>query len=236
MAPENSPQLILSKRDFNRRVRADKAFREQIAGFSSFSLTHAHSCLTEGGFSVLPFSPTNNGLCLYAEIQPSVYRQVFGKKNKVYLDSALKERLGDNRAAYGLDGAVIEYFMNQPNAPDDFRNLPAGLVNWMNMAMRDLRENGISLAQIVSGEYRAKAYFETIEDFENTVIDLSPRGGIQAIYGDTENLTEFLKGEVVEEVDDCAVCIQSPIPTRLVMALIPLGKYEEEALLNPELH
>lgn len=61
---------------------------------------------------------------------------------------------------------------------------------------------------------------------------MQQRGGVQAVYGGRNEFIKFLKDTGACGVDDCAVSIPVSIPARLVIAVVPLGRYEEEVLLG----
>lgn len=231
-------QLVLYPVEFNEKVANDPVFRNSIAGFSCISLSHVLNGYQRSRFSVPRFSENR---FVYIDLCPDVYRQVFNEESRVFGQEDKLEEVLDvmsSNRTYGEWGATIDFLLRQPGAPRSVLHLidwevPTYLHNRMSMSPSDfevfMKSRSFTMEK---AEKVIKRMFPENEQLSQVLVGLKRRKGVQIVYGEKKELIEFLKKNDPISVDGCAVELQRKIPARLVKAIIPLGEYEQQVLLN----
>lgn len=231
-------QLVVSRREFDKRIKADPDLKANIAGFSAISLYHTKKGLNEEGYSAPLFSEAEGIESLYCDLHPQVFREVFGEKANGY--RSFIPLMKNNRVSYGQAAVMIEYVMTQPYAPKSYMEISytVEVINklkqrFYSFTRLSLLENNVSLTDGLTSadEEDVLKLFPSREDLINTLVDTRNRGGVQVFYGNKEKFSDFLKDNDAEPTDDCSAILFTPIPTSLVIAVVPLGAYEEQELL-----
>lgn len=232
---KNKEQYVLGITEFDTKIRSDPTFRESIAGFSCMSLSHLKKGRRKRGFSVPLFSENR---FVYIDLHRDVYREVFKAEpqNLPTQDNELTELLYliDSNRGYAKAAGMKEFLSQQPRVQ-----------RWRHIARWELGEYLGKKTQYFNnyyfwyeGQYSSKGeelaarLFPDDKTLADAIIEIRKRNGIQVVYGDKDILVEFLKRNNPIPADECAVKLTKKIPASIVLAVVPLGQYEEDELLN----
>lgn len=238
MAKENIPP-ILSVQEFDRSIKKDPNLENQIAGFSSVSVSHIQKGILQNNFEIQPWGIEQR--YVRVSLNSHTTRALGVETNP----NSFLEKLTANRE-HGLYWAGAEAYQTiSPQATEeDLMELTgyipfAELVNNFTKKFRSY-SNFIKEFQNYSGDPFALShltesidrFFYKFSDFDNLLSDVRRnRRGVQVIYGPTDQFLEFIneKGYTLD-YEDGAIDIPSAIPADLVQVLIPLGRHEENIL------
>lgn len=84
-------------------------------------------------------------------------------------------------------------------------------------------------AEILDRIYKIIPNKEALAD---ALIALRRRSGVQVFFGDKKQFVDSLKQNKAKSEDDYAASVYSSVPTRLVLAVVPLGDYEQKKLMG----
>lgn len=237
-------QLVIPVADFDNRLKTDLELRGKIAGFSSVALYHIARGIIGKGYSLPAFSKDYFGRPIaYIGLHPDVYREVFGEDSPY---DNFEDIMVENRI-YGMGGAVVEYIMGQPYVPrkSNIASLTSGISDLIAMMVdktRLMRESELRNKKLPtffgSPERDAETLHQIYKIIPNkeALVDaltaLRERSGVQIIFGYKEQFVDFLKRFKAKPEDDCAASVHTAVPAHLVLAVVPLGKYEREKLMG----
>lgn len=226
---------VFSPDAFDLKIILDRKFRSQITGCSTFSLTQATSDLSPRSISIRPYYPDDS---VRIELDGEVHEQVFGRQEQEGL-----EYIYNNRNKFGRYWAAVE-LAREFNVPDslmfpEHEYLSHEFIRVFEETERlgrreDIKNAAQSFIERSIGErksdfLRAFGDWEALTDF---LIKLKERGGVQVVYGGgyKSAFIDFIRGQKHKSVDDRGVEIYSSIPNRFILAVVPLGKYEQRQI------
>ncbi len=229
----------MSPTDFDKRLETDQTLKDSIGGFSSISLYHVRKGWQRWGYSVPIFG--SDGESSYCDLDPEIYKEVFNKEPN--WDYDMKETMRYNRSSYGEYGAVMDFLLRQPRTPGSKTSFSRsfirywGVIDYLsNVAwytdeklaswLEDSYDHHKKASEIVS------RMFPSYEDLELAISEVRKRQGVQMVYGDKDEFITFLQRNNAKPIDDCSAKFKVRIPSHLVLAVIPLGKYEQHELLG----
>lgn len=237
-------QTILTRKEFDRRFREDPSLREDTAGFSTISFYHIRKGVTPKGISVPLFS-NHYGGCINCDLNPEVYRAVFGEEPVGWTGETDFEHLLLQNRDFGITGAIKEYFLTKSDLTDKDQTFD-DVRQILELGINPLRKLLFASLPIlrrrdsyIQGYFRDPDFYEAFHrlfpsntDLIKAMLTLRNRKGVQVFYRNKQQFTQFLSVHGAQSDDDCAATLFTPIPPNLVSFVVPLGKYEEKALIG----
>lgn len=235
---------VYTTQEVDRLLKEDPEFTDRIGGYSTFSLTFVRQGFSEGGFHI-PAYGLSGAQHVSIDLHPDVHKRVFGDESRVpeaihFPESLLYNRKhGEAWVAFELYREVVNKKASYAEIDDLYLDVPfseyrelyqkIGLVN-----LNDLIRESPWLSQNPEGRAMdVRTYFKFDRSFIRLLKGMELRKGVQVFYGDKESLASFISDprSDVEDIDDCGVAISRSVPGELVLGLVPLGPYEQEALV-----
>jgi hypothetical protein len=236
-------ERLLTLPQLEKKLLTDKSFRKQLAGCSTFSFSIINAGITS------PFEVSINQYAdlpgieahVSCDLDDAVFIQTFGFDNPqagsgydwiaenrrshapghiareaaIEMGADILPRLYQEDFLYQLD---LFFFNANDRYPTTEGVIKAYKAVFEKYADGDKKYQ--KLVNIFGSESRLVDYIQSMRG----------RKGVQVLYGasDKFDFTKFILSTDHEQVDDRAVSIQANIPNRFILALVPLGPYEQE--------
>ncbi len=244
--PELSNQIrskIMLPTEFDQQMESNQGLKEQVAGCTVLSYELFLGGITPNGFSVVPYGEDFLGKYINLDVDNDLVTEL----SKGYSEPGYQpgKLLQENRK-WGLSTIPVSLYHQMIRKPDfdedfwDFNlggNLRTVLNRYKEIEAQDLKS---LLGNVSLTDYSTEDIIEIIDQsfpsegsFFQYLDALKDRGGVQIVYGDKPALKHFIEGHKSRLVDDNGVAIyNTKIPERLIIAILPLGIYEQKALLK----
>lgn len=216
---------------FYMRLTLSRNFESKVAGCSTFSLEQVTRDISSNHISIRTYAPNNIVRC---DLDDVVYQNVFGSAHGYDNTYLWRNALTFGRFWAAMSLAEKKYNVSPARLYDkgEFRY---NLTQLARSAKELKNRNEVAhfarttLQESYFGKDVVRA-FGSIDRVIDFLDDSRDRGGVQIIYGANNKLdfADFLKSVGTKPQDDRGAEVPVNIPGRFVMAIIPLGKYEEK--------
>ena len=238
---------IISPEAFDQVLIDNPSYVDDLVGCTSVSLSHLLTGIDRDGFSLRVYphlwhSQMPSPHHIYMNTVPEVLSDVFNHSDEQ--DMSLLEMISENRRSYAdswarsevlrerlfLSSFTYDHLCVRTTIFNAFhgQNLPESFLGAVDKAYSEEEKEGVIVASELLGG---------VEAFNETLHEMRSRGGVQVVYGDREGFRDFIAGQAVPprvdiHTQEIEIELFSDIPSSLIVAVIPVGSYEQGVLLS----
>ncbi|MEN9407906.1 MAG: hypothetical protein RLZZ455_1122 [Candidatus Parcubacteria bacterium] len=238
---------IISPEAFDQVLIDNPAYVDDLVGCTSVSLSHLLTGIEGDGFSFRAYphlwhSQMPSPHHIYMNTVPEVLSEVFNHTDEQNM--SLLEMISENRRSYADSWARSEVLRERlfltPFTYDHLcvrttifnafhgQNLPESFLGAVDKARSEEEKEGVIVASELLGG---------VEAFDETLHEMRRRGGVQIVYGGRNEFRNFIIDQIVPpridvHTQEIEIELFSDIPSSLIVAVIPVGSYEQGVLLS----
>lgn len=237
---------VISPAEFDAKLK-EPEFASSIAGVGTYNLSRLRAGMDPSGLSIVGATNFNDEqACVTLDLSIEMNKRVYPEKDA--LDIETEELVKQNRrhgnnwgprdAAVSIAGtdAILNIGALRDNIADLLKypvtSNPKLLDHLRNSLphFQDAEKSVRIFFELKDLYYSVLGTFKTEDAFFTFLNEAQKRKGVQIVFGDSDEFTNFMKQSEHEECDDWATTIVGNIPSHLVKAIIPIGEYEQEQL------
>ncbi|MFC1711217.1 hypothetical protein ACFLZ1_01385 [Patescibacteria group bacterium] len=232
-------RALMTPEEFSRKLD-NPEFRHQIAAFGTYSLTYVINSSYESGVILRAVGEklSDEEPKVNIDLAPDLFRTLYpGEGNGVLGEVELEKALDENRGY--ANSWIAKELADQQLGSRAFLRIDE-IERWKFKLFSRPVEVGqtildhlsqIPLKSEMATVYNIlKATFRTDQAYLNFVNSLQNRRGVQVVLGDQNEFLRFWQTAKHKPIDDYGLRIYSSIPSDLILAIIPLGSYEQSLL------
>lgn len=237
--------------EFDRKVAIEPTFKAQIAGATVLPWNWFQRGLKTKGFSIELYgrdSDSGEGQYLNVNLHQDVFRKLSTNKileNFFELYQQDRDGMGFFTSAGDLYQIMVGKSLNQLDGFGELINTDLGAISeaYKKVHAQNIHmvlENVPNIDQIDMHLEHTKEdilaviheYFPSEKTFFNYLDLLKDRLGVQVVYGDRKSFLQYILSQKYKIIDDLGVQLYKPIPDRFVLAVLPLGTYDQQKLIR----
>ncbi len=245
---------IMSKEEFKNKLENDPEFRQNIAGCTSLGINHVAKGVMGDKISIQRYyHPVDKKPKVNLIPNENIFVTLFPEETN-FADAFYGEGgydwIEDNQN-YGRTWAISELLLQRgisPFIPNPFyHEIDTILINTPSLNSADSLQDVQTILENLSNS-RAGNIADTVEHAQSTLggsaqlaqilHEVKERKGVQIIYGNPTEFTKYIRGGILDRIrggryetyDDVTIGLADDIPDRFILAIIPLGEYEQQMM------
>lgn len=240
---------IILPAEFDSRFKTELAFRAEVAGFTTLSLTHLRQGVSGEDFEVVRYGSDS----VYVGLQTPIFREGFGSGFGYDFSHYSEEDLVKGNTGYGNRWGVNEAYRQVVNLKPldfDFHMMLSELADALRLSdpfsgrlptFEEVTRLMTSPYEVDSAQFREVVqnfidHFGSTEKFHEYLLEQPKHQGVQVIYGNREDFVKFVKSlpeksyAIADLAEQPAMILETDIPDSLVKYVVPLGSFEQSVL------